>query len=270
MRSIILHIYDDDCLEACLQVALDLARSFKGHITCVQPIVWTYPGPGDFMGESAAELLPIIRENAAKLQQKIEGRLADEGVAWDWLQDFDPAGDLLRAYGALADLIVLGARDPVGGKGASSLAGQLAIHAQTPVLVVPATARSFDVTMPAIVAWNGSIEASHALRAAVPLLSRAASVHLISVEETGTERTFDLPPTEGAEFLSRHGIECEMVEIPRSEGSAQDVLRRAAATRKAGLIVMGAYGHSRIREIILGGVTRDLLSTPPVPLLLSH
>ncbi|HSG34255.1 MAG TPA: universal stress protein [Sphingomonadaceae bacterium] len=270
MRSILLHVHDDDCLEARLQAAMGLARRFDGHIECVQPIPIDFAAPGDVYGALAAEMIPVLRENAQELQRRIETRLEGEGVAWDWIAELVPAGDLILTHAALSDLVVLGACEPRGGRGASSLAGQVAIHAQTPVLVVPSTAQEIDRTAPVLVAWNGSIEASHALRAAVPLLKEASSVFLVTVEEAREGRGYDLPPTEGGRFLSRHGIECELVALPPLDGSAKDALRQAAQARKAGLVVMGAYGHSRLRELVLGGVTRGLLADPPVPLFLCH
>jgi nucleotide-binding universal stress UspA family protein len=270
MRSLVLHIHDDDCFEARFQVALDVARSFDGHIHCVQAIPYDIIAPSDAYAVGTAELMPILKENADRVRERIEARLADEGVAWDWVQEFDAAGHMLVAYAALSDVVVLGTSDPRGGRGASSLAGQVAIHARTPVLAVPPNARGFDPEVPAIVAWNGSVEASHALRAAVPLLKRAASVQLITVEEARKEPQFDLPPTEGAEFLSRHGIECDMVAIPLRDGSVDDTLRHAAQVRRAGYIVMGAYGHTRLRETVLGGATNGLLANPPLPLFLCH
>jgi len=270
MRSIVLHIQDDDCFEARFQAALDIAKAFGGHITCVQAIPFDVMAPGDVFGTGAAQLLPILRENADALRQRVEERLADEDVSWDWVQDFDAPGHMLMAHAALADLIVLGTNEPRGGRGVSPLAGEVAIHARTPVLAVPPAVRGFDASAPAVVAWNGSIEASHALRAALPLLLRAATVELVTVEETRGKRAFDLPPTEGAEFLSRHGIECDMVAIPLRDGSAQDALRNAVQVRRAGYVVMGAYGHTRLRETVLGGVTRGLLANPPTPLFLCH
>jgi nucleotide-binding universal stress UspA family protein len=270
MRSIVLHIHDDDCFEARLQVALDIGRAFDGHLTCVQPIPLDFVAPGDAFAIGSAELVPILRENADRFQQPVEARLAKEGVPWDWAQQFDGIGHLLSAYAALSDLVVVGTCEPRGGRGASSVAGQVAIHARTPVMAVPAGARGLDPVTPAVVAWNGSIEASRALRAAVPLLKRATSVQLVTVQEACNERMFDLPPTEGAEFLSRHGIECEMVAIPLRDGPVEDALRNAAQMRKAGYIVMGAYGHTRLRETVLGGATRGLLANPPVPLFLCH
>lgn len=270
MRSIVLHVHDDDCFEARVQAALDICRAFEAHLTCVQAIPVDLIGPGDVYAASTAELVPILRENADRFRQEIETRLAREGVSWDWVQQFDAAGHLLLSYAALADLAVLGTCEPRGGRGPSSLAGQVAISARTPVLAVPPGTRGFDRAAPAVVAWNGSIESSHALRAALPLLRHAISVQLVTVEETRRERMFDLPPTEGAEFLSRHGIECEMVAIPLHDGSVGGALRKAAELRRAGYLVMGAYGHTRLRETVLGGATRGLLADPPAPLLLSH
>lgn len=270
MRSIVLHIHDDDCFEARFQAALDIARAFDGHITCVQPIPVDLIGPGDVYAPGGAELVPILRDNAERFQQLVEPRLAAEGVGWDWVQRFDGAGNLVSAYAALADLVVLGTLDPRGGRGVSPLAGEVAIQARTPVLAVPPEARRFDAAAPAVVAWNGSIEASRALRGALPLLRRAASVQLVTVEERRDHVRFDLPPTEGAEFLSRHGIECEMVAMPPRDGSIEAALRSAAELRGAGYLVMGAYGHSRLRETVIGGSTRGLLANPPAPLLLSH
>jgi nucleotide-binding universal stress UspA family protein len=80
-----------------------------------------------------------------------------------------------------------------------------------------------------------------------------------------SERRHDLPPTDGAEYLSRHGISCEIVEFPAVKSIAQ-VLTDAALVRDAAYLVMGAYGHARLVETVFGGVTRELLANPPVPL----
>ncbi|OJW57049.1 MAG: hypothetical protein BGO57_03025 [Sphingomonadales bacterium 63-6] len=270
MRSIILHIGTDESFEARFQVALDLARACGGKLTCIQPIVQFWAAPGDLYGMTSAELMPVLLDNAREQQRRIEERLANGGVAWTWVQDMDAAGNMLLAYAALSDLLVVGTRDPLGGTGVSTLAGQLALHARTPVLAVPPGCDGFDPATPAIVAWNGSPESSHALRAAVPLLKRASSVELVSVEEAREAREYDLPSTDGAEYLARHGIACDLVQIPTQGGSTTDTLRQTLEARKAGYVVMGAYGRSRLREIIFGGMTRGLLADTPVPLFLCH
>jgi nucleotide-binding universal stress UspA family protein len=121
-----------------------------------------------------------------------------------------------------------------------------------------------------VVAWNGSAEAAHALRAAVPLLACSCKVTLVSVAEPADKQRFDFPSTDGAKYLSRHGIESEMVEIPQGQAKIADTLFSAAQMREASLMVMGAYGHSRLAEMLMGGVTRRTLSEPQMPILLAH
>lgn len=271
MRSILLHVSDDVCMEARLQVALDLAREFGAHITCLQPVVFDFAVPGDLYGTMIAELIPVIQENADRFRDRICARLANEDVTWDWQQEEGPARALLMRAEALTDLVVLGARDvDTGGKGPSALAGYMAVHGRAPLLVVPENVRSLNVAGAAVVGWNGSLEAGRALRGAVPLLQRSASVTLASVMERAEDAGTFLPPIEGAEYLSRHGIGCEIVEVERGEQTVAQALTRAVAVRGAAFIVVGAYGHSRAAETVFGGVTRELFSDPALPIFTAH
>lgn len=268
MRSILLHIHDDRCLEARLQVAIDLARCFNAHLTCLQVKPFVFSVPGDFYGSLIAEMLPVMNEHAEKLGSRLKNRLAQEDVAWEWIHEQGIAHDYLLRHSQLSDLTVVGACDPeTGAQGPSHMAAELAIRSRTPVLIVPEMVRSFDVAGPAVVAWNGSREAAHSLKAALPLLARSQSVTLLTVEEGGEEAQDLLPPLEGAEYLSRHGINCKLTQLPIQDSSVARAIVGAAQSRKASYLVMGAYGRSRLAEAIFGGVTRDLLSAPPLPII---
>lgn len=268
MRSILLHIDDDECLTARIQVALDLAREFGGHLTCVQAVPYVFGMPGDLYGTMAAQMLPEFQKAADELRARLEADLANEGVGWTWIQGDGPAIERLLDVSGLADVAVIGCCDPLSND-PSPLPGELAIRARTPVMAVPKTAASLDTRGPALVAWDGSPESCRALRAAVPLLARSRAVTLASVEEK-SGRARDLPPTEGGEYLSRHGIACELVALPANGQPIAEVLANAASVRKAAYVVMGAYGHSRLAETVLGGVTRGLFKRPPLPILACH
>jgi nucleotide-binding universal stress UspA family protein len=258
-------------MEARLQVALDVARAFDAHITCLQPVAFDLAMPGDFYGTMVAELVPVIQESADRLRDRLSARLANEDVTWDWSQEEGPSRPLLVRAEALADLLVVGARDPMSdGKGPSNLAGYIAVHGRSPLLVVPETARSLDVAGPAVVGWNGSMEAAHALRGAVPMLRKAASVTLLNVAEQVDDPGAFLSAVDGAEYLSRHGIGCEIAEVGRDGGSVAAALAENAVTRQAAYIVVGAYGHARAIETVFGGVTRELFTNPPLPVFTSH
>lgn len=269
MKSILLHIDHDPALRARMQVALDIARSSNGHITCLQAISYEVFAPGDFYGSAIAAAMPVIKENAENLRAETERALSHEAVPWDWRFTYGIAPHRLLEHSPLADLVIVGPSD-LGERGPSSLVGDLVLKAPVPVLVVPEDATAFDVSAPMLVAWNGSAEACHALRAALPLLACSCKVTLASVAEPSEKARFDFPMSEGAKYLSRHGIDCEIVEIPRGEARIADTLFSAAQLRECGLMVMGAFGHSRLAEMLLGGVTRQMLTEPQMPILLAH
>ncbi len=272
MKSILLHIGGDSCMGSRLQVAFDIARATGGHITCLQAVSYEVFAPGDFYGSAMAAALPLIKEAADQLRAKIEADLVNEDVSWDWRFFTGMAESRLLEQSALHDLIVIGPNDigEDGTHGPSGMAGTLALKASVPVLVVPGDAKGLDLRKPVLVAWNGSSEACVALRASVPLLALSEAVYLVTVEEKNDQNRYDFPPEDGARYLSRHGIDAELVEIPRGEAKIADTLFSAAQTRECEMVVMGAYGHSRLAELLMGGVTRRSLSDPHMPIFIAH
>ncbi len=271
MRSLLLHANGDDGFEGRLQAALDLARQFDAHITCLQPVSFEIAFPGDTYGTMLAQMLPVVREAAARFRGETEARLAKEDVRWEWIEEDGIDDSCVIAYAALSDLVVISAAPRDAGRGGPSpLVGQVAIHGRAPLLVMPKEWTGLDTAGPAFVAWNGSAEASRALRAAMPFLKRASGVVLGTVAEGDTRDRFDMPPLRGAGYLARHGIECEVVELPRASAGVAATLEDAARARGARYMVMGAYGHSRLMQTLFGGVTRHALSTPSMPLLMAH
>ena len=272
MKSILLHIDDDHALEARLQVAMDIARACEGHITCLQAVSFEIFAPGDFYGNAMAAAMPRIREAAEALREKVETDLANEDVSWEWRFLHGMAEQHLLEQSALHDIIIIGPHDigDLGSHGPSVMAGELALDAPSPVLVVPAETKRLDLEAPVMVAWNGSTEASIALRSALPLLKLAREVVLVSVGEDKDRKRFAFGGGEAAQYLSRHGIEAHLVEIEKRRGRIADILFEEAEKRGCSMMVMGAYGHSRLAEMLLGGVTRRTLSDPHLPVLLAH
>ena len=272
MKSILVHANDDSCMEARMQVALDIARRTGAHITFLQSVSYEVFAPGDFYGSAMAAALPQIKEAAESFRARMEADLANEDAAWEWKFLYGMAESRLLEQSALADLILVGP-DDVGEDNAhraSAMVGQLAVKASAPVLVVPGSTKRLDLTAPIMVAWNGSSEACVAMRAAVPLLALASSVYLTIVSEDNDRNRTDFRPDQGAEYLSRHGIHAEIVEVPRGESKVSDALFSAAGNRECSMMVMGAYGHSRLAEMLLGGVTRRSLTDPQMPIFLAH
>lgn len=272
MKSILVHANDDSAMEARMQAALDIARATDAHITFLQSVSYEVFAPGDFYGSAMAAALPQIKQGAQEFREKVEQDLANEDAAWEWKFLYGMAEQRLLEQSALHDLIIVGPDDvgEEGDRGPSSMIGQLVVKAPAPVLVIPAETKRLDLRAPMMVAWNGSSEACVALRGAVPLLSLASEVYLTCVAEPNEKNRYDFRPDEGAEYLSRHGIRSEIVEVPRGDLKISDTLFAAAKVRECSMMVMGAYGHSRLAEMLLGGVTRRSLSDPQMPIFMAH
>ncbi|MDY7098759.1 MAG: universal stress protein [Pseudomonadota bacterium] len=271
MKSILLHAEDDDCMAARQEVAMDLARAHNGHITCLQAVNYEFFAPGDFYGSAMAAAIPQIKKAAEDFRARIEADLSNEDVQWEWQLMHGMAETKLLEQSPLHDIILVGPHD-VGqhNRGPSSMVGELVLKAPVPVLVIPGETKRIDPKAPIMVAWNGSAEACVALRSAVPILGTASKVILASVAEKSDHDRFDFPPVEGGKYLSRHGIKAELVDIERGDQRISDVLYSAALEHGCSMMVMGAFGHSRLAEFLLGGVTRRALSSPKLPVFLAH
>lgn len=264
-----LHIHDDAEQDNRLQIALDLARLDHGHIACVQvaavePFVID-PYSGLF---GLAAIIDTIHDQDKRVRQAIEAQLRREDVEWDWRCFDGSVVETLIGQSRLADVVVIS--QPAIGRHAPDhplpIVGDVVLHTSAPVLVVPIGGRRFEADGAVMLAWNGSAEAAHAMRLTVPLLRRAACVHIVEVSDESP----GMPATDAATYLARHGVPCEVHEWPAKGRRTSLALLHAVAELDARYLVMGAYGHSRLRETVLGGVTRDLIQSTTVPLLLAH
>lgn len=264
MKNVLLLVHDDSGQESRLQAALDLTRALDGHLSCVDVAVPATVN-GDYYGIAAVGLLEDERTREAANKTGLVARLAQEDVAWDWTDVTGTLADGVIEAAGLADLIVLSRklsddRDP----DMHDVASRVLMHAHTPIVAVPDTLTRFAFAR-ALVAWDGQSAAAAALRACVPLLARADAVEIFMAHD-GSERT---DATEAAEYLSRHGIHATVRTI--DDGlTAPDRLIEAGCERfGADYIVMGGYTHGRLLETF-GGVTKRMLATCRVPLVLNH
>lgn len=271
MKSVLLHVQDDDCLEARLQAALAIVRASGGHLHCfhVMPVGLYPDGFGISTGFILGDVLEHAEEQEAALRQRLEEQLGSEDVAWSYEKSHVDPTQALVSRGALADVIVLGRARHKQSPGfpVMTMFGDLLRASRTPLLVYPDDQERFDPLGPALVAWNGTIEASNALRAALPLLKLAESVHVLSVDEA---KGLDFPALGASQYLSQHGVHAERSTSDAGGREIDEVLVATARKLGASYMVMGAYGHSRAREYVFGGVTRNLLKHCPLPILMSH
>ena len=261
MRSILVQTGRDAENGVRLDSAMEVARARGGHVTLlidtpIDSFVTVDPYGGSYVAREALEAA-VAADDA--LAQLFEGRLANEDVPFDVAKYETAPIEAMIAAAKLADLIVV-SRD-------CGYAGDLAVEARCPVLVVPA-GRPLRLPLGcACIAWDGGEQAAVALRGAVPLLEGCAKVHVVTVLD---EAPSGFPPTDALRYLARHGIKAELAEVQK-DTSTEETLAKEAARLGAQVLVMGAYGHSRVREFLFGGVTRYFLEDAEAPaLLLAH
>lgn len=260
MRSIVVPAQRSAEFENRLETALSLARAHRSHLTVlidtpVNQFMVTdmYGGPlvaGDALREAC--------EADVLLGQRLDSRLASEDVPFDIVERIDDPVEALCDSALLADLIVADLTFP--------RIAELLVGTSTPVLAIPPERRPQAFDKAAMIAWDGSRAAARALRAAVPLLRGFASVHVVSVTRKADPA---FPPTDALRYLARHDIHAESRERI-VDGSIEETLAREAARLDAQVLVMGAFGHSRLREFLTGGVTRYFLTGRMLPLFLAN
>lgn len=146
----------------------------------------------------------------------------------------------------------------------------LLFGAQVPVLIVPDGQTQLPVFERITLAWNESDEALDAIRAALPLLRKAAQVDIVVVDPPAQSAERSEPGGQISLWLARHGVRCEVSILSKSLPRVADVLNRFCREHDSDLLVMGAYGHSRFREALLGGATRDMLEEAELPVLMAR
>jgi nucleotide-binding universal stress UspA family protein len=138
------------------------------------------------------------------------------------------------------------------------------------VIVVPFIRAAATIGERVLVAWDGGREAARAVNDALPILERAKSVTVLSVNPASEDGSRREPGADISLHLARHGVKVEAQRRITTEISAGDAILNEIASKGSDLLVMGAYGHSRLRELVLGGVTRQILGSMTVPVLMSH
>jgi nucleotide-binding universal stress UspA family protein len=266
---------DDNALEA----AIALAAHLDAHLAVLDstnlpmpfPPAWGM-APSELMAQAYDDLEARQNANAERLRT----RLRKEVIAWELRTPesllVEPP-QLMALHARYADLTVVAAPDPQADDDtlARSCFSALLFESGRPILVIPAR---HSPTLPLrhiVVAWQPTRESTRALHDALPLLARAASVDLVIVDPAVSElRHGEDPGADIATHLSRHDLKVNVVALPSGGATVAAALLRHAAESGAQCLVAGGYGHSRLREWMLGGTTRELLQAPTLPILFSH
>lgn len=269
MKSILVHIREDEGQQGRLEAATGIASAVCGSLSCLQvlpsPDLYpTHPLTSSHMMKLLHDTAVEIRKREAANRRHVEARLSSGAVRHDWIEYEGDAAAAIAAVSRFTDLAVVslssGRRSP---SEPLPLAEELILSASVPIFAVPPALQRLDLTGTAVVAWNGSQQAARACRAAVPLLQQASRVVVITVGEGTLAESGEALCT----YLARHGIEASA----RHE-EARDVdaaILDMARAEDASWMAAGAYGHARWRETVFGGATKTLLESDARPVLMT-
>jgi nucleotide-binding universal stress UspA family protein len=270
--------------EVKLAVALGLARRHDAHLTGLCPLELLVPKDMAFalggypelwaLPEFAQQIESQARTKAAVIEGKFRELLRREDVTGDWTFETGPLIPAVAHRAHAADLVVVGQADPDNPlpEVARTLVEDVLMTAGRPLLVVPYAGQFATVGTNTLIGWTSTREAARAVHDALPLLAPSGKVMVLTVEQSRPAPDARVLPTvDIAEHLARHGLDVSAARTVVTDGlSPADALLDYAFDISADLLVVGGYGHSRTREMIMGGVTRDLLQHMTLPVLMSH
>jgi nucleotide-binding universal stress UspA family protein len=272
IKNILLHLTNDPRNELRINSAIALAQVHNAHITALYVIappqvpayVMAYIPP-DVLEKQAADAAKLADEVKAKFSSQCER----EGVPFEWRQAEGDPRSVSAFHAHYADLVVVGQTAPAEerAEGTEELADELVLTSGRPVLVVPYAGKFNEFGRTVLVAWNSTRESTRAVHDAMPILQKADKVIIYAINESSSDH---IPGADIAAHLASHGVNAEAHHTVARDISVGDALLAAVSDYGADLLVMGAYGHSRFRELTLGGATRTILETMTAPVMMSH
>jgi nucleotide-binding universal stress UspA family protein len=275
IKDILVHVDSSRASAGRVRAAADLARRHGAHLTGLYvieiPVLPSYAEaqiPMAILDNQRAVLVSA----AASAEREFGDITGKSDISPEWRCVEDRRIDALTLHGRYADLLVVGQADPADPECVShGLADHLALTSGRPVLVIPAGGVSGIIGENVMVAWNAKREAVRAISDAMPLLESAERVSVVTINsESDDPENAGIPAADIGLHLARHGIETLTKSLYGAPAAIGELLLDAARDDSADLLVMGAYGHARLREILLGGVTAHVLAHATIATLLAH
>jgi len=265
-----------------IELAAALAERFGAHLIGLSTVVAAEPlqNRGYFEYFDRSLLDPLYRDFADKMKAEAEAARAlfeevgnRRQLSIEWRDASGYPSETTALHGRYVDLIVLGQLDPDDTRAPllRPLPEEVALAVGRPMLVVPYAGAWPQIGQRVLVGWDASREATRAVNDAMPLLAAAQSVTVLVIDPPeGPTGHGEVPGADIALHLARHGVKATIERTVSAGIGAGNTLLSRASDLEADLLVMGAYAHSRVRELLLGGATRTVLESMTVPVLMAH
>lgn len=274
IKDLLVHVDAGVAAPARVELGVSLARTHGAHLTGIHvlslPPIPSYVLPQ--LPQSVLDMqLRTLEEESERLKAMFIAKCDAGGVNSEWRQVRGDTAEAVELHSRYSDCVLIGqaSKDDPGDDLSEEMPEDLALHVGRPVLIVPCYGSFSKIGDRVLVAWNGTREATRAINDAIPFINKAhkVTVLVINPEEMASRH---MPGADISLHLARHGIDTEAATARADDIEVGDIILSRAADLGADLIVMGAYGHSRFREMVMGGATRHILRHMTVPVLMSH
>ncbi|MGZ5903958.1 MAG: universal stress protein [Reyranella sp.] len=274
-KTILVHCDASRGTAGRLGIAVDLADRFGGHVVglhvrqAFQAPAFTDAGPA--MDSLYRTYETTMRAEEAMATAAFRDAVGSQGISSEWRVADGYVDEVLAGEARVADLVIVGQAEPDSPPTATpdDLAEDIAMAAECPVLIVPYIGAAKPPGKTVMLCWNDSREAKHAAIGALPLLAVADKVIVLIIDPKASHDREE-PGADVAVWLARHGVKVTVQRDSAADSDVGGVILSRAADYDVDLIVMGIYGHSRMRERVLGGASRTLLASMTAPLLVAH
>ncbi|MGI9317624.1 MAG: universal stress protein [bacterium] len=275
MKDLMVVVDDSKVAESTFTYAVAMAKAFDAHLAVLYPVP-VLP-PAVYMGiEYSTEWLAAISENLEQNEQAAKQKYLEKaeaaGIEIEWRTEEGEPSLVVTEQSRYVDVTIITQSMQDSEENASrNLSGHFLLESGRPALVVPHIGASPGLPKNILVAWDDSRASTRALNDAMPLLSNADTVQLFTINSSGrTRETKEVSAIDISKHLARHNINVETRVLVATDIDPADLLLSHVSDMGNDMVVMGAYGHSRIRELVLGGMTREILQSMTVPVFMSH
>ncbi|MFN7087336.1 MAG: universal stress protein [Burkholderiales bacterium] len=274
-KTILVHLDAGERCAARVEAAVQLACRHDSHLIGLNALSVNELSDYVLTGAGSAPLIEFRKRAAAEQAARAEAVFARAvtlaGLTkTEWRTSTRDAVDAVTLHARYADLLVLGQPEAPRTSGvAAGFAEYVTLAAGRPVLMIPRAGSFATIGRRVLVGWNASREATRAITDAIPLLQQADVVQILAFNPRPDEHGA-LPGADIGLYLARHGVRVDVkVDHTKDIDVGNELLSRAADL-DADLMVMGAYGHSRLKELVMGGASRTVIDTMTMPVMLSH
>jgi nucleotide-binding universal stress UspA family protein len=276
-KTLLTVVTDKAHLQDTIAQAIGFAEALDAHLDVVCIGVDRTQTGYYYAGMNAAvlqETLHQAKSDATEMALAARGQMEATNLRWGVMDVVCQLADIARvvaSYARFSDLAIL--PRPYGedrGIELEPVVEGALFEGQAPVIVLPPNGKDLKLPERISIGWNESAEALRAVRSALPLLKSAQRTHVVVIDPPSHGPNRSDPGGLLSQYLSRHGVHAEIDVLSKAMARVSDVMRRHVTDTNTDMVVMGAYGHSRFREAILGGATRNMLETSETPVFMAH